>query len=179
MDRKTFLQKSLFAGAACIYGAGLVSVPKSFGQDGVATGDPLEGFRNEWVKAFLKNLDTGFGEAERLRLVESCGRDCARRGAVRMAESFKGNLDGMISALSSHLGKDNAKLEDGLVTLVYPECYCPMVSKIKEKLSPTWCNCSRGWVLEMFGIAADKPVEVKLLQSIKRGDAVCRFEIKV
>jgi hypothetical protein len=29
----------------------------------------------------------------------------------------------------------------------------------------------------MFGIAADRPVDVKLVQSIKRGDPVCRFEV--
>jgi predicted hydrocarbon binding protein len=179
MDRKAFLQKSLFAGAACAWGAGLVSVPKSFGQGAAKTGDPAEGFRNEWVKSFLKNLDAGFDEAGRIRMMESCGRDCARRGATRMAESFKGNVDGMITELSAQLGKENIKREGRMVTLVYPECYCPMVSRITERLSDTWCNCSRGWVLEIFGIAAGKPVEAKLVQSIKRGDPLCKFEITV
>jgi hypothetical protein len=36
-----------------------------------------------------------------------------------------------------------------------------------------------GHVLEMFGIAAGKSVEVKQVQSIKRGDPVCGFEIRV
>ena len=179
MDRKAFLQKTLFAGTACACGIGLVSAPNIHGQDTAAVPDPLEGFRNEWVKAFLKNLDASFDEAGRIRLMESCGRDCARRGATKMAESYRGNVDGMIAALAGHLGKENVKRDSERVILIYPECYCPMVSKSKESLSDTWCECSKGWVLEMFGIAADKPVEVKLVQSIKRGDAVCRFEISV
>jgi len=179
MDRKEFLQKTLFPGAICACGIGMASTPRLLGQETPKPEDPNEGFRREWVKTLLKNMDSTLDETVRSRFMEACGRDCARRGATKMAEPFKGNVDGLVAALAGHLGKDNVRREGGLVTLQYPECYCPMVSKIKEKISDTWCVCSKGWVLEMFGIAADKPVEVKLVQSIKRGDPVCRFEIGV
>jgi len=179
MDRKEFIKKSLFSGALCACGMGMANAPKLAGQEAPKTEDPQSGFRNEWIKTFLHNLDSTMVESARVRFMESCGRDCARRGAVKMAEPFKGNLDGFIAAMAGHLGKDNVRREGSLVTLQYPECYCPMVSKIQEKISDTWCVCSKGWVLVMFGIAADKPVNVKLAQSIKRGDAVCRFEITV
>jgi predicted hydrocarbon binding protein len=182
MDRKEFIQKTLFSGAVCACGMGMVSGAKGFGQETAKaedSQDPQGGFRREWVKTFLANLDSSMDESSRVRFMEACGRDCAKRGAIRMAEPFMGNIDGLISALFGHLGKDNIRREGGVVTLQYPECYCPMVSKIKDKLSDTWCHCSKGWVLEMFGIAAGKPVEVKLVQSIKRGDPICRFEILV
>ena len=182
MDRKEFIQKTLFSGAVCACGLGMVSGAKVLGQEAAKPEDPEDpgdGFRREWIKTFLKNLDSSLDESTRFRFMEACGRDCARRGATQMAESFKGNVDGMLAKLSGHLGKDNLRREGGLVTLQYPECYCPMVSKIKDRLSDTWCHCSKGWVLEMFGIAAGKSVEVKLVQSIKRGDPVCRFEIQV
>lgn len=179
MDRKEFIQKTLFSGAMCACGLGVGSVPKVLGQEAAKAEDPQDGFRREWIKTFLKNMDSNLDEAARNRFMETCGRDCARRGAIQMAEPFKGNVDGLITKLSGLIGKDNLRREGSLVTLQYPECYCPMVSKIKDKLSDTWCICSKGWVLEMFGIAAGKPVEVKLVQSIKRGDPVCRFEILV
>jgi hypothetical protein len=130
-------------------------------------------------KNVLKNLDSGVDESTRVRFMESCGRDCVRRGATRMAESFKGNADGMIMRLSGDPGRDNVRREGNLVTIHYPECYCRMVSMIKDKPSDTGCHCSRGWALEIFGIAAGKSVEVNLTQSIKRGDPVCRFQISV
>lgn len=179
MDRKEFIRKTFFSGAVCACGMGMATIPNALGQEAAKPEDPQEGFRWEWIRTFLANLDSGLDESLRVRFMEACGRDCAKRGATRMVEPFKGNVDGFVAAMAGHLGKDNVWREGGLVTLQYPECYCPMVSKIKDKISDTWCICSKGWVLEMFGIAAGKPVEVKLVQSIKRGDPVCRFEITV
>ena len=179
MDRKEFIQKALFSGVVCACGMGAAAAPKIHGQEAAKAEDPELKSRNDWIKAFLKNLDSNVEEPVRLRFMEACGRDCAGRGATRMAEPFRGNVDGLIGKLSGFLGKDNVKREGGLVTVRYDQCYCPMVSKIQEKISDTWCVCSKGWVLEMFGIAADRPVEAKLVQSIKRGDPVCRFEVMV
>jgi len=63
------------------------------------------------------------------------------------------------------------------VELRYPKCYCPLVAAGATRMSPTYCNCSRGWVLEHFETATGKPVTVKLTHSIKRGDTFCRFLI--
>jgi hypothetical protein len=175
MDRKTFLKQSAFACAAC----GIASAAPAAAQDAAKPEDPASAFREAWVKRFLKNLDASLPEDGRARFMESCGRDCARGGAVKMAESNKGNVDGMIAALAGFVGKDNVRREGSKVVLTYPECYCPMVSKIKDGLSDTWCHCSRGWVLELFEVAAGKPVTAVLVQSVKRGDPQCRFEIEV
>ena len=175
MDRHAFLKKSLSACAAC----GIVSVPVARGQDPPKPEDAAASFREAWVKNFLKNLDAELDGTGRSRFMESCGRDCARNCAVKMAESFKGDMDGMVAAMSGHLGKDNIVREGNRVVLKYPECYCPMVSKIRDKLYDTWCNCSRGWVLEMFETVTGKQVQATLVSSIKRGDAVCRFDIDV
>jgi hypothetical protein len=59
----------------------------------------------------------------------------------------------------------------------YPTCYCPLASEIKEALSPTYCNCSAGWLKEMYETVTVKPVKVEVLETIKRGGQACRFNV--
>jgi len=113
------------------------------------------------------------------KVLEQCGRQCQSASFIKKARNIyekSGNVDEFIVNLSKvykHLHKEG----DG-VYLVYPKCYCSMVNKIPAgKLSAVYCNCSRGWAKALFEGALKKPVEVKLLKSIKRGDKECRFKI--
>jgi predicted hydrocarbon binding protein len=172
MDRKSFISRAAVSAAA------LTLKPGWAGAEEKPT-DTQQSFRNDWIQSFIKNLDDRLDESSRVKLMEACGRDCARRAAVKLAEANKGNVDGLVTALAADLGLENAKRDGDKITIVYPGCYCPMVVKIKDKLSKTWCNCSSGWLLEMFETAAEKPVTVEMIQSIKAGDPVCKFEVRV
>jgi len=175
MDRKGFMKKSsigLFAGFFASRGGTARAQ-----SDEKPAEDKTKSFRHAWIRSLVGHMDARLEEGQRTVLMESCGRECARRGAVKMAEPFKGNVDGLLAELEKHLGKDHAAREGDHAFLQYDQCYCPMVAGMEEKLSGTWCQCSRGWVLEMFETAAGKPVKVELLQSILKGDPVCRFKI--
>jgi len=141
--------------------------------------DPQASFRHEWLKSLLNHMDHSLPDTTRIRLMESCGRDCAKHGPVKMAEKYKGNPDQFISALRSHIGEDNLTRNGDIVSLKYPECYCPMVSKINGEISDTWCECSSGWVLEMFETVSGKKVEMRRIRSILSGDDFCEFEIRM
>jgi predicted hydrocarbon binding protein len=175
MDRSTFLKRSFGAGALAACGAAIPARAQEPSKDA----DPAAAFRETWVKNFLKNLDASLGVPERAALMEANGRDCARRGAIRMAESSRDDMAGFVEKLGGLVGAENAALGDGKVVLIYRECYCPMVSAVPGPLSQTWCECSRGWVLQMFETVAGRPLNVALVSSIKRGDPVCRFEVEV
>jgi predicted hydrocarbon binding protein len=138
--------------------------------------DARSKFQQAWVASLMENLDRQFDRPARVALMESCGRSCARRGAVKMAA---GGVDKLIEALAGHLGKENARREGETVHLTYTKCYCPLVGDGPPRLPDTWCECSRGWVLEVFSAAAGKPVQVELLESIKRGGQQCRFVVKL
>jgi predicted ArsR family transcriptional regulator len=177
MNRKDFMKKTCGLGAAlALAGTAKAQTEEKEVEE---KADPMQKFREGWVVSFLKNVDSQFDEAKRIRLMESCGRDCARRGATQMAEACKGDADKLVAKLGEMLGKENARRENGAIRLVYEKCYCPMVSKGPARLSDTYCNCSRGWAMEMFETASGKPVKVKCLASIKRGDARCEFEVKI
>jgi len=113
------------------------------------------------------------------KVLEQCGRQCQSASFIKKARSIyekSKNVDEFIENLSKvykHLHKEG----DGIY-LVYPKCYCSMVSKIPAgELAGAYCNCSRGWAKALFEGSLKKPVGVKLLKSIKCGDKECRFKI--
>ena len=111
--------------------------------------------------------------------MESCGRDCARRGAIKLAESCKGNVEKMIATLAKSLGNENNYIEGDEIHIGWNKCLCELVDKGPDRLSDTYCLCSRGWVLEMFETAAQKLVKVEMLQTVKRGDPCCKFIVRL
>ena len=176
MERKEFLRASLCLGASC--GAG-----PALGQEGkpgaapVTPCDEKAAFARSWIKHFMASLDAHIDEPRRLALMEARGRSCARGGAVKLAEAAKGSVDKLLSSLAGHLGPEGARREGNVVTIAYPTCFCPLVSEVKEGLSPTYCQCSVGWLKEMFETVSGRPVKVDALETVKRGGRTCRFNV--
>ena len=141
--------------------------------------DPHKKFKDNWITSLMKNLEKQFDEKTRTKLMESCGRDCARRGAIQLAESCKGNIEKMVKTLAEGQGKENAYIKRDVVHVNLNKCHCELVAEGPDKLPDTYCYCSRGWFLEMFETAAEKPVKVELLQSIKRGASSCKFIVRL
>jgi effector-binding domain-containing protein len=63
----------------------------------------------------------------------------------------------------------------------YYGCFCSLVKEVirtGEELSPTFCNCSAGWYVQMWETILDRsPIRVDVEQSILRGDDRCVFAI--
>lgn len=172
MNRKQFVGALVAIGASASH----AQSPESAAQQAA---DPKRKFQQEWLKALLENLDSQFDEATRTKLMEACGRACARRGAAAaLAKAAGGDLDKLVVAIGSLVGPENARREGSAVRLRYTKCYCPLVGDGPDRLSNTYCHCSRGWALEVFGTVTGKPVRVELLRSIKRGDPICEFLIR-
>ncbi len=175
MNRKEFLQQ---AGRIAFGTAGLVVLESpARAQSGQV--EAKQKVVQDWIVSLLKNMDGALPESERIRIMEQCGRDCARRGAISMARQHQGDLDGLLSKLGGHLGPDNARRDGNKVFITYNKCFCPLVGAGPERLSETYCHCSRGWLKEMLETVTGKPVEVALKESIKRGASSCRFEALV
>lgn len=136
-------------------------------------------FKEEWVKALMENLEDQFDSDSRIRLMESCGRNCARRNAAQITEECRGDIDKMVKILNRIPDLKIRKKDDHGYLVTYGKCFCRLVAKGPERLPDTYCECSRGWLLQMFGTTRGKPVEVKILQSIKRGADTCRFLITI
>ena len=61
-------------------------------------------------------------------------------------------------------------------------CHCPRVRdalKMNIKLPETYCYCGSGFYKGIWEEILQKPVKVKILKSIMKGDDVCSFEIQL
>jgi hypothetical protein len=178
MERKKFLSASLCLGALC--GVGPAAAEEGQAEPAPVTPcDEKAAFTRVWIKRFMDNLDAHVDEPRRLALMEARGRSCARGGPVRLAEADKGNLDKFVSDLAGHVGPEGVRCEGDVVKVAYPTCFCPLVAEVNEALSPTYCHCSVGWLKEMFETASGKPVRVEVVETVKRGGKMCRFDVRL
>ncbi len=140
-----------------------------------------------WFDSMMAGLETLSDEETRKRLLEHCGRACARRDTIAavkkaLAETAGGGLNGLegvdavITMFNKALGGQGTMVREGeMLTLTYHKCFCPMR---KEGLSsPTLCDCTRGWAKEVFETAAGHPVHAELVSSINRGSDACRIRL--
>ena len=51
------------------------------------------------------------------------------------------------------------------------------MNKAKETISPTYCLCGRGYVVNLFQGATGKPVQVELVHSVLQGAGECKFAV--
>jgi hypothetical protein len=177
MNRKQFLGTFLCAGAA----AG----PLPAAEDAqTTTAPPLTPcdekaeFARGWITRFVATLDAEVPAADLTGLMEARGRSCARQGPIGVAEKCRGDVDQLVSTMQGWLGANAVTREGNLVRLAYPRCLCPMVREVATSLSPTYCQCSVGWIKEMFETAWGGPVSVEALETVKRGGSSCRFDIR-
>ena len=59
-------------------------------------------------------------------------------------------------------------------------CHCPRVRealRFSTRLSPTYCYCGAGFYKGIWEEILQRPVEVRLLESVLRGDEVCKFSV--
>ncbi|HDQ44930.1 MAG TPA: hypothetical protein ENN17_05440 [bacterium] len=180
MNRKTFFKNFVHGGVWAALPGGW-NIPVSFAQDGGDASSPSrdDRFLHRWIGSLLENFRKMKNPEEAVSLLESCGRDCAKRGSIQMAHEAGENVDNLLKALETHLGAGNAVRDGDRITLRYPECYCPLVSGMPPQKDSAWCDCSRGWLLEMFETVTGEAVQVRLEQSILRGDPQCRFTIRI
>lgn len=134
-------------------------------------------FIHDWVSNLIKNMDGHLNEGIKIKLMEECGRACAKRQAKKEALKFKGKLDGWLTQMKKWIGKENVQKEEKCIRIIYSKCYCPLVQDSQPLLSDTYCNCSRGWLKENFEAVVGRPVEVKIEDSIMRGGKQCSFFI--
>ena len=136
-------------------------------------------FTERWVINLLESIDANLGEDEKVRMMESCGRACAREGIIKEAEACHGDLDKLLTKMKEWIGEKNVQRKGHQIALTYTQCVCRLVADGPAKLSNTYCYCSIGWLKEMFETVTGKSVEVELKESIKRGAKSCRFTVRV
>ena len=200
MNRKEFLvQLTGYGTAATVIGSiglapccGAGQALQAAAQSGEGTPiDKRMAFAQTWAKRMMENLDKEVDEPTRTRLMHANGKSCYR-GATPPERQFKGGVDAFIEQLTKWSGPRPSPIrrEGNTIYFEYVQnpaglkvadgwCLCPLVEKGPEGLSGTFCECSVGYVAEMFSDITGQPVQVELLESLKRGGKACRFKIEL
>jgi predicted hydrocarbon binding protein len=133
---------------------------------------------HKWIKSLMENLDEHVDEKTKITVLENWGRACITRSFLKKVQKCKKNAENTsefvdrLQQIWSNLHRDG---DD--ISVVYKTCYCPLVRGCSQQLPATFCNCSRGWIKELFESALEKHVDVILEKSILRGDDCCKLRV--
>jgi hypothetical protein len=146
-----------------------------------------------WVKFLIDNMDALLDEETRIKLLNACGRSCyfnafgvagEKKPSPEAAERYlqaleKGGfrVERGTEATTVYYGWARKQNPQGL-SLAEGYCMCPLVENEILGLSPSYCNCSAGYVAEGLERATGRKVlSVEILESVKRGGQDCRFKV--
>lgn len=132
-----------------------------------------------WILDAVKGLDREMSQDACARVLEQCGRSCLPAGLREMAEAI-GNKSETPSEAIEQLAKkiDVMRIEDDAIYMEYPECYCEHLQGVPAADTPdVFCQCSIGWIKELFEAATGRSVNVTLEESVVRGGSRCRFRV--
>jgi hypothetical protein len=149
-----------------------------------------------WLKDLMDNMDTILDEKTKINLMNACGRSCyanafgvasEKEVSPQLAEAWMKYLkdagfeiqdNGSVTVVHFGWKRDHQNPLTGLI-LKDGYCMCELAESIPKNLSPTFCNCSAGYVGEMFKRYLGKTVKVDVLETLLSGGSECRFRIEI
>ncbi|MCX6093335.1 MAG: DUF6144 family protein [Candidatus Bipolaricaulota bacterium] len=132
-----------------------------------------------WIADVVREVEKNTDTATCARILESCGRHCAPSSLIQKTKEIYKSSAGVPEFLA-RLGEvfDALQIEDGAVYVVYPQCYCDQIKGIPTGDVPdAYCNCSVGWIREVFEQAIGRPVKVERVTTVISGGDECRFRV--
>jgi hypothetical protein len=184
MDRKEFLWKGccgLVALAAADGSAQSSSAPGAE-QPKACDASDLNFIRN-WVTDLMDTIDTEVDEATKVKLLSGCGRGCYRRHEFKqdLATKGKADVDKLIEAYKANFeiwreGEKTAHIRYGKINSY--GCYCPAARYRPGKpKTDIHCYCTRATHQAIWEAALGHPVNIDILETVRRGDPTCHFVV--
>jgi len=147
----------------------------------------------EWVKEAMNKLDKMTDKKVRIQIMENCGYNCsavnkgviekakARRKKYKSIEEFL-KIEQLNSMTGTRLERKGNVLHQFYTPKSYTRpmrCYCSLLRGLPEnqKVSLTYCHCSKGFVKKFWEGVLERDVKVKLIKSVASGAQECEFAI--
>jgi predicted hydrocarbon binding protein len=147
----------------------------------------------EWVKDAMDRLDKATGKKVRTQIMENCGYNCSavNKGVIERAKARRKKyktVDEFLKAeqLNPMTGTRLEKKGDVLHQFYTPRlytrpmrCYCSLLRSLPEdqKVSLTYCHCSKGFVKKFWEGVLEREVKVEIIKSAVSGAMECEFAI--
>ena len=158
--------------------------------------------RAQWIKSMLEKLDNTAKEHEKYDILSCCAHNFSQKRISALNSLYK--KTGSVEEILKEMHKDydwyeDPELKENSIYVtkipynreVYEKaetfeekqknyCHCPMIrNHLNEGISPTFCNCSAGWYRQLWEGILERPVSIKILASLVKGDQNCRFAISL
>jgi hypothetical protein len=146
-----------------------------------------------WVKGAMERLEVSADDKARVRIMQNCGYNCAKKNhkiierAMARREKFASIDDFLADEQRNPMKGTGLAREENILYQYYTpraftrpmRCYCSLLRGLpaEETLSPTFCNCSKGFVEKYWEAVLQRPVKVDLIQSAISGAKECKFAI--
>lgn len=149
----------------------------------------------EWVKTAMERLDALVDEETRVQIMENCGYNCAEvnnrviERAKNRRKRFK-NADEFLEAEQRKPMVGTRLVREGKILYQFytPQaftrpmrCYCALLRGLPDdqKVSGTYCHCSKAFVKKFWENVLERPVRVELKESVVSGGSECKFAIHI
>lgn len=148
-----------------------------------------------WIQNIVDNIDQCFDSDTKKKLMGMCGKACYNR-AFGVAPDRKPSEEAYKKYIESLKQDNNDYTEDEKsITIIFNwgkdhqnpwglimsdgYCMCPIVEPNEVKISGTFCQCSAGYVKEIFERSTGKAVTVEVISSLKTGGDDCIFKVVI
>ncbi len=196
MNRKEFLRRSgmgVCCGAAAVPLWNIASGQESAEELPLSPCDEKVSQGQAVIRRLMDQMDANLDVETRRKIMENCGLACyeganGRRSSQKPGEEqVKAFLEGM----RKYVGEDQVT-RDGDEIVVYFKytanprglkvsdgyCLCPILEDAPRDISASYCQCSVGYVRELFERNVGRPVGVELTDSVLRGGKTCSFTVR-
>ena len=134
-----------------------------------------------WAKNICDYLETSFDATTiaSIRQLCPCNNGAAAAKLMRTCLQKTSNILEFVE-LFNHTDKSGGWLEyvnERELILCYPNCFCSCIKHSDEHISPSWCQCSVGYVKRVFEQVLTVPVTAELLSSVKSGSERCAIRV--
>jgi predicted hydrocarbon binding protein len=136
-----------------------------------------------WVSELLQRLDAEVSARDAAAILEACGRECISRNLVQAAKELRARAESLEAFLETlngmRAGGGHLRLDGDVIRGRYDRCYCSWVNADPSSVPDVYCNCSVGWLKELFEGVFGAPVQVELTKTVVRGDDCCEYVVKL
>ena len=147
----------------------------------------------EWVREAINKLDTLTDKKVSSKIMENCGYNCStvNKRIIEKAKARRNkykNIEEFLEAeLLNPMPGTRLERKGNILNQFYTprsystpmRCYCSLLRGFPDdqRVSLTYCNCSKGFVKKFWEGVLERAVEVELIKSSVSGAQECEFAI--
>jgi hypothetical protein len=141
----------------------------------------------KWWRSAIKRLDDLVGSEKASQIMNFCGQKCCGQGIRKTARRLRSesrSIEDFLKKASTYglkEGEVEYTLKDNNTILgTFHRCFCGQVAQTDTPFeNMIYCQCSTEFHKQYFEAALDRPVKVKIKQSIINGANTCNFVIQI